>query len=133
VRGGAGQLTYYCPGPGGADDPVVCADQNNPPNQTGYIERFGYGEFSDWTPINLFLQWIQQNDPLRQVTAAAGNFNWSNPAAWIDAFPDPARPNGAAPDNTRGNVDINANQAARYYAVTLSNPGTITPRHESPD
>jgi hypothetical protein len=95
-------------------------------NQTGYIERFGYGEFSDWTPINLFLQWIQQNDPLRQVTAAAGNFNWSNPAAWIDAFPDPARPNGAAPDNTRGNVDINANQAARYYAVTLSNPGTIT-------
>jgi uncharacterized protein with beta-barrel porin domain len=126
VRGGAGQLTYYCPGPGGVDDPIVCADQNNPPNQTGYIERFGYGEFSDWTPINLFLQWIQQNDPLRQVTAAAGNFNWSNPAAWIDAFPDPARPNGAAPDNTRGNVDINANQAARYYAVTLSNPGTIT-------
>jgi hypothetical protein len=23
-------------------------------------------------------------------------------------------------------VDINANQAARYYDVTLSNPGTIT-------
>jgi subtilase-type serine protease len=30
VRGGAGQLTYYCPGPGGVDDPIVCADQNNP-------------------------------------------------------------------------------------------------------
>src|SRR5262249_48805991 len=55
-----------------------------------------------------------------------GNFNWSNPAAWIDPFPDPARPNGAVPDNTRGSVDINANQAARYYDVTLSNPGTIT-------
>jgi subtilase-type serine protease len=126
VRGGQGQLTYYCPGPGGVDDPIVCADQNNPPNQTGYIERFGYGEFSDWTPINLFLQWIQENNPLRQVTAAPGNFNWSNPAAWIDAFADPARPNGAVPDNTRGAVDINANQAARYYDVRLSNPGTIT-------
>src|SRR5262249_1436157 len=80
----------------------------------------------DWTAINLLLQWINENNPLRQVTAAPGNFNWSNPAAWIDAFPDPARPNGAAPDNTRGSVDINANQAARYYDVTLSNPGTIT-------
>src|SRR5262249_54279989 len=37
--------------------------------------------------------------------------------------------NGAVPDNTRESlsiVDINANQAARYYDVTLSNPGTIT-------
>src|SRR5207244_6146808 len=50
VRGGAGQLTYYCPGPGGGDDPTVCADQHNPPNQTGYIERLGYREFRDWTP-----------------------------------------------------------------------------------
>jgi outer membrane autotransporter protein len=126
VRGGLGQITYYCPGLGGVDDPVVCVDQNNPPNQTGYIERFGYGEFSDWTPIDLFLQWINENNPRRQVTAAPGTFNWSNPAAWIDAFPDPARPNGAVPDNTRGGADINANQAARYYGVTLSNPGTIT-------
>jgi uncharacterized protein with beta-barrel porin domain len=126
VRGGLGQLTYYCPGPEGPQDPVVCADQNNPPEQTGYIERFGYGNFSDWTPINVFLQWIHENNPLRQVTAAPGNFNWSNPAVWIDAFADPARPNGAAPDNTRGSVDINANQAARYYDVILNNPGTIT-------
>src|SRR5262249_61331053 len=82
--------------------------------------------FSDCTPINLSLPWIQQNDPLRQVTAAPGNFNWSNPAAWIDAFPDPARANGAVPDNTRGEVNFAANEAARYYDVTLSNPGTIT-------
>ena len=46
----------------------------------------GYGEFSDWTPINLFLQWINENNPLRNVTATAGNFNWSNPAAWIDVL-----------------------------------------------
>src|SRR5262249_38713760 len=85
-----------------------------------------YGDVSAWTPLALFLDWIAQNNPLRLVTAAPGNFNWSNPGAWIDAFPDPARPNGAVPDNTRGSVDINANQAARYYHVTLSNPGTIT-------
>jgi hypothetical protein len=92
----------------------------------GSATKDGYGAFSDWTPINLFLEWINENNPLRQVTAAPGNFNWSNPAAWIDAFPDPARPNGAVPDNTRAAVNFDANQAARYYDVTLSNPGTIT-------
>ncbi|MBV8512070.1 MAG: autotransporter domain-containing protein [Xanthobacteraceae bacterium] len=126
VRGGMGQTTRYCAGPGGPDDPVVCPDQNNPVGQTGLLERFGYGNFSDWTPINLFLQWIQENNPLRQVTAAAGNFNWSNQAAWIDAFPDPANPNGAVPNNTGGPVNFSANEAARYYQVTLSNPGTVT-------
>ena len=30
------------------------------------------------------------------------------------------------PDNTRGPVNFEANAAARYYDVTLSNPGTIT-------
>src|SRR5215813_7757735 len=93
----------------------------NPPGIEGQ-----YGDISGWSPLSLLLDWVAQNNPLRQVTAAPGNFNWSNPAAWIDAFPDAARPNGAVPDNTRGSVDINANQAARYYDVTLSNPGTIT-------
>ena len=32
----------------------------------------------------------------------------------------------AVPDNTRGSVNFDANQAARYYDVTLNNPGTIT-------
>src|SRR5262245_52288853 len=43
-----------------------------------------YGDVSGWTPLALFLDWIAQNNPQRQVTAAPGNFNWSNPAAWID-------------------------------------------------
>jgi subtilase-type serine protease len=96
----------------------------------GGFNNFGpdgqYGDVSGWTPLSLFLDWLAQNNPLRQVTAAAGNFNWSNSSAWIDAFPDPARPNGAVPDNTRGSVNINANEAARYYDVTLNQPGTIT-------
>src|SRR5262249_7660926 len=85
-----------------------------------------YGDVGFWTPLALFLDWVAQNNPLRQVTAAAGNFNWSNVGAWIDAFPDAARPNGAVPDNTRGEVNFAANEAARYYDVTLNNPGTIT-------
>src|SRR5262249_41367499 len=33
---------------------------------------------------------------------------------------------GRVPDNTRGSVNIDANEAARYFDVTLNNPGTIT-------
>ena len=123
VRGGLGQITIYCAGPGGPNNPVQCPNQQNPVGQTGFLERLGYGNFSDWTPINLFLSWIQQNDPLRQVSAAAGNFNWSNPAAWIDSVPGVV---SGVPNNTSGILNINANRAARYYQVTLSNPGTIT-------
>src|SRR5262249_4633103 len=127
VFGGSDAVIAYCAGPGGPGDPVVCPDQNNPGvGLTGFVAGSVYGSVSDWTPINLFLQWINENNPLRQVTAAPGNFNWSNPVAWIDAFADPARPNGAVPDNTRAAVNFDANQAARYYDVTLSNPGTIT-------
>src|SRR5262245_21885119 len=38
-----------------------------------------YGTHMGWTPLSLFLDWIAQNNPLREVTAAPGNFNWSNP------------------------------------------------------
>jgi subtilase-type serine protease len=82
-----------------------------------------YGDVSDWTPLNLFLGWLAQNNPLRQVTANAGNFNWSNQAAWIDSVPGVV---SAVPNNTSGNVADYQFDIARYYRVTLSNPGTIT-------
>jgi uncharacterized protein with beta-barrel porin domain len=85
-----------------------------------------YGDGSAWTPLALYLEWLAENNPLRDVTAARGNFMWSNPAVWIDPFHDPANPDGAVPDNTRGVVDIDANKPARYYNVKLSNVGTIT-------
>jgi outer membrane autotransporter protein len=89
-------------------------------------ELFPYGEFNDWTPVNLFVQWINSNNPLRQVTAKAGNFNWNNPLAWMDEFTDTGSPNGAVPNNTVGIVDPEGATVARYYNVTLSNAGTIT-------
>jgi outer membrane autotransporter protein len=87
------------------------------------INGMAYYTLMDWTPLALFLDWVEQNNPLRQVTAAPGKFNWSNPAAWIDSVPGVQ---SRVPDNTRGSVDINANEAARYYDVTLNQPGTIT-------
>jgi outer membrane autotransporter protein len=121
VARSAGQEVLFC----GAAQCPPDTPRDDPAVTSGYIS-FGYGSQNQWTSVNLFLQWINENNPLRQVTAAAGNFNWSNTAAWIDAFFDPANPNGAVPNNTPGMVNINANQAARYYDVTLSNPGTIT-------
>jgi subtilase-type serine protease len=84
-----------------------------------------YGTISAWTPINLFLTWIAQNNPLREVTAAAGNFNWSNPAAWTDSMPDALRLSGVV-NGVPNNRVISYTAGARYYDVTLSNPGTIT-------
>jgi outer membrane autotransporter protein len=86
----------------------------NPVGDPGF-----YGDINDWTPVNLFLDWIAQNDPLRRVTAAAGNFTWSNPAAWVDSVPGVV---SAVPSNTVAGYTV----GARYYDVTLSNPGTIT-------
>jgi len=83
----------------------------------------GYGAVNQWTPLNLYSDWLAQNNPLRLVTAAAGNFNWSNAAAWVDSVPGVA---AASPDNTVGNVANFATDVARYYQVTLSNAGTIT-------
>src|SRR3984893_7963425 len=92
-------------------------------NPINPLQPSQYGDISFWTPLALFLDWGAQNNPLRQVKAAAGNFNYGTTAAWIDSVPGvPSR----VPDNTRGSVDINANEAAHYYQVTLSNPGTIT-------
>jgi subtilase-type serine protease len=84
-----------------------------------------YGEIDNWTPINLFLTWIAQNNPLREVTAAAGNFNWSNPAAWRDSAQDELQSEGLV-NGVPNNRVISYTAGARYYDVTLSNPGTIT-------
>jgi outer membrane autotransporter protein len=123
VRGGQEIIEQsYCrdQSPGSTATPCM---QNDPRPVVGSVTNSGYGEFSDWTPINLFLQWIDQNNPLRDVTAKAGNFTWSNPAAWTDKVPGVA---SAVPNNTDNYFDSEGDKVARYYNVALSNPGTIT-------
>ena len=79
-----------------------------------------YGEVNSWTPVSLFASWLDQNNPLRSVTANQGNFNWSQNAAWTDSVSTVA---GVAPNNTS---PASYQTGARYYQVALSNPGTIT-------
>jgi subtilase-type serine protease len=118
VTRGGGDAELFC-----GDKPCLPGTDPDDPKVTGTLVRYGYGSFSDWTPINLFLQWIDQNNPLRDMTAAAGNFNWSNPAAWTDRVAGVAP---AVPNNTVNYIDSEGDKVARYYNVTLSNAGTIT-------
>jgi outer membrane autotransporter protein len=125
VRGGEpSKSTNYC-SPDAATMPALPCQGDMRPNTlvVGSVTEDGYGEFSDWTPINLFLQWIEQNNPLRDVTARSGNFSWSNPAAWTDKVPGVA---SAVPNNTDNYIDSEGDKVARYYNVSLSNAGTIT-------
>src|SRR5262249_21800238 len=128
VRGGLGPGSRICLSNGQSfreDAPAIGEVALACPAGSAFValdELFPYGEFNDWTPINLFLQWIQQNDPLRNVTAAPGNFYWSNPVAWIDSVPGVT---SAVPNNTTNFIDGEGDTVARYYNVTLSNPGTI--------
>ena len=78
-----------------------------------------YGDVSLWTPLNLFSAWLAQYNPLRSVSASAGNYNWSNSAAWTDRAGGSAN----APNNTQ---NVYYWQGARYYQVSLTNKGTIT-------
>lgn len=85
-----------------------------------------YGDISGWTPVNLFAAWIGQNNPLRQVAAKPGDFNWSNPAAWNDSVLGTTTnfPNNAVSYNQPAGSDFTTN-FARYYQVTLANAGTV--------
>jgi subtilase-type serine protease len=109
LSGGINPL--YNPDPA---DTTKCTGPNSSPCGVGL-----YGDVSAWVPLALYLDWVAQNNPLRQVTAAAGNFNWSDPAAWVDRVPGVQ---SAVPDNTRGSVDFNDNAPDE---VTLANEGTI--------
>ena len=82
----------------------------------------GYGDVNAWTPVALFSTFIAQNDPLRQISSNAGNFNWSNVAAWTDSV---AGVTARVPNDTVGNVTGFLN-VANYFNVTLANAGTIT-------
>lgn len=83
--------------------------------------RFGYGSQTGWTKVTDYLDWIEANDPLRNVAAVGGNFRWSDKAAWRD-------PGGLAATvpNNRGGGFEGFGTTGRYYNVTLAKAGTIT-------
>lgn len=82
----------------------------------------GYGDTNQWTPVQLYANFIAQNDALRLYSSNPGNFTWSNPAAWSDSV---AGVTAQVPNNTVGTVADFLN-VAKYYNVTLNAAGTIT-------
>jgi hypothetical protein len=82
-----------------------------------------YGTIAGWTSIQQMLSWLDQVNPLRQVTAAAGNFTWSNQAAWVD---DALGPIGEVPNNRDGSLTSFPGDAGRFFQVQLTQPGQIT-------
>jgi hypothetical protein len=81
-----------------------------------------YGTIMGWTSVQDMLQWFNQNNPLRQVSAATGDFNWSNQTAWIDSVSGML---GEVPNNRNGSATF-PGDAGRFFEVRLNNPGTIT-------
>src|SRR5262249_36759710 len=82
-----------------------------------------YGTIMGWTSVQEMLQWFNQNNPLRQVSAATGDFNWSNQTAWIDSVLGML---GEVPNNRNGSFATFPGDAGRFFEVRLNNPGSIT-------
>lgn len=71
-----------------------------------------YGDASFWPAIWTFQDWIAQNSFLQSASAVAGDGLWSSASHWSG---------GMVPNNSTGYV---SNGAARYYDVSLNQPGT---------
>lgn len=55
---------------------------------SGVTLPFGiYESVAWWTPVNDYLQWIAENNPLRTVNNIEGDRTWNNPASWRDTAP----------------------------------------------
>ena len=80
----------------------------------------GYGVLNDWTPVQLFLDWIAENNPLRQVSSKAGTHRWSDRAAWTDL----QNGKGALPDNRNGRF-TERGQSGRFYEVFIGEASKI--------
>lgn len=72
----------------------------------------GYGGITLWQSVPYFYDWIAANSPLRWTAAEAGDGVWSSAAHWSG---------GEVPNNSSGYV---AGGGARYFDVTLNQPGT---------
>jgi len=116
--------------PGDSGGPLFWTNANGQVIEIGEVQSGaggtpanGYGETNSWTPVQVFSTFITQNNPLRQISSNAGNFNWSNAAAWTDSVPGGPAP--IVPNNTNGVVGGYLS-VAYYYNVALANAGAIT-------
>lgn len=101
------------------DGPIQIGVTDWVTNQDG--PQFGYGSVTGWTSVADYLDWIAANNPLRQVSALSGAFNWSNPSAWQDTQTG----SRVVPNNRDGHFS-GAGAIGHYYQVALTQAGTIT-------
>lgn len=79
----------------------------------------GYGFLNVWTPLFMVHDWFASVNPLREVSALAGDHVWSDAEAWHD----PHGP-GEVPNNRAGDFS-GSGMVGRYWNVTLSEAGSM--------
>ena len=79
------------------------------PNNTGDAN---YSSFGTYTNVAAYLDWIAQNNPLREVSAS-GTGNWGSATLWSE-------------NRVPSNVASMTPGEARYFNVTLSQPGLVS-------
>lgn len=77
----ADDLTAY----GGFNKPLVIGDLSGGWTFFG-VKGYGADGSSFYQPLFSVFQFITQNNPLKYVSAAAGNGNWEDPAHWVQTL-----------------------------------------------
>jgi len=118
----SGGPVFYCPLPGNTgctpSQLVQIGDLigGTQPTTGGSGKANGYGEVNSWTPLSLFLPWVNGNNGTLAVTALAGNVNWSS--GWTSGVA-PGTTNMASLSNASNmTLDVDATVSALW----LSNP-----------
>lgn len=137
ASGDSGGPVFYCPLAGN----VGCTPSQlveigdliggGAPSTPAGIKESGYGDISSWTPINLFLSWVNGSSGTLALTASPGTSNWSAATSWIGgAVPgttNMAWLNGA----TAMTLDVNATVSSLWLSnsqasFSIGAPLTLT-------
>jgi subtilase-type serine protease len=82
--GDSGGPVFYCPiGTGCTPSQLILMGTLIGGDQPGTGTSNGYGEVNSWTPINLFLSWLNGNNGSLSLTAKAGSgLSFTSDSAW---------------------------------------------------
>ncbi|HTV35907.1 MAG TPA: autotransporter domain-containing protein, partial [Xanthobacteraceae bacterium] len=132
--GDSGGPVFYCPLAGN----VGCTPSQlveigdliggTQPATGGSGKSNGYAEVNSWTPINLFLNWVNGNNSTLAITTAASG-NWSAGGTWIGGVA-PGTTNMAwinSPANVA--LDVNATVSSLWLSngsLSIGAPMTLT-------
>lgn len=116
------------PAPGDSGGPMFMVMADGSLIQIGVLSTGNphYGGLASYASISFNRDWIDENNPLRYVSAEAGLWKWSDAQAWTDAGAAPGAAR-VAPDNHDGSITAQPyGVLGRYYEVYVSNASHIT-------